>query len=291
MHVAIHSGVVFSDGGLLLKSLQANAKVLQENGIVLFGPRRFRKAFKTPLNALDEGKLTPDACERLKAQIPDDPETGRVVMSTADFIGELNSAIKDGQFYPYAGRRLALLDQAFEGHEVELFIGLQNPGSFIPKVLMALPDETRESILASTDLSCLSWLTLIEDIHDLAPAVSITVWANEECPLIWGDIIRSLCGLSADIPLTEEFSLLSSLVDADGKREIEEIQQQVGHADPTLLHERLAAVFSQHALPERVEEELDFPGWSAEIHEAFSELYTQDLERLKKLPGVRFLGR
>lgn len=291
MQVAIHSGAAFTDAGLLLKSLQSNAKTLKGNGVALLGPRRFRQVFKAPLNALNEGPPSPQAIENMKAQIPGDPRFNRLVLTTTDFVGDIQTAIKDGQFFPHAGRRLALLDEVYDGHQVELFIGLRNPGSFIPKVLMALPETLRGDIIRSTDLSCLSWLTMVEDIRDLAPNVTVTLWANEDSPLIWGDIVRNLCGLKEDITLTDEFSLLSSLVSTEGQRKILDLAGQAETLGRATLLNGLAVVFEEHALTEEIEEELDYPGWSADIVGAFSELYAQDLARLKTMPGVRFLGR
>ncbi len=287
MHVAIHSGVAFTDADLLLKSLHSNADMLKERGMVLYGPRRYRQAFKTPLNALETDM--PPGVDGLRQVLPEDPAIDRAILSCPDYVGEVQTAIRDGQYYPRAGARMSFLAKAFEGHKIHLHLGLRNPASFIPKALMALPEQDRQSLLATTDLSCLSWLTMIEDIRELAPDVDITLWANEDSPLIWGDIIRSLCGLTPDVRLIDEFALLSTVVSPEGQRRLRSLEQQQGPVDRSALRNQLEAVFRDHALGEEIEEELELPGWTTEIIAAFSELYVQDLARLETMPGVRLL--
>jgi len=291
MKVAIHSGAAFTDEGGLLKSLQENGQTLRDHGVALYGPRRYRQAIRSPLQALEAGATQAALFENLRKAIPPDTGLHRTIISCPDFLGEISSAIRDGQFYPSAGQRIAFLDQALSDHQLELYFGLRNPGSFIPKVLAALPEKERQEILATTDLSCLSWLSVIEDIRDLAPQVSITVWANEDTPLIWGDIVRNLGALPEGTPLKAEFDLLSSLVSPAGRREIQTISEQDPLRDRTKLKDRLAAVFEAHAVHEEIEEELDLPGWSADVVDAFTLLYSQDLARLRSMPDIRVLGR
>ncbi|WP_254437995.1 hypothetical protein [Ruegeria arenilitoris] len=184
---------------------------------------------------------------------------------------------------------MAFLEQNFRDHQIELFMGLRNPGSFIPKLLMSLPEQERADAIRNTDLSCLSWIGMIEDIRDLAPGVQITLWGNEDTPFIWGDIIRALGDLSEDTPLVDEHDLLLSLLDETGQKEVLELSHQDAEPSEASLHENMARIFENHAKPGEIEEELDLPGWSIEVVDAFTELYEQDLERLGSIPGVRVL--
>lgn len=290
MHLAIHSGADFTDEGLLLHALRANSDLLTDVGVMLYGPRRCRRLFMSPLQDLATGQVEPETVDRLRSLIPDDIAYQRTVLTSPDFIGETRTALRDGQFYPLAGQRLAFLEQTFAPAGIELFVGVRNPGSFIPKVLMALPPEDRAETLANTDVSCLSWLTMIEDIRDLAPNVAITLWANEDLPVIFGDIVRAICGLPSETPIENEFALLASLLDDDGRDRLEELIRPENSDDRPALLADLSALFEDHALPHEVEEELDLPGWSTDIVEAFTELYAQDLARLKSMPGIRVLG-
>ncbi|WP_170519342.1 hypothetical protein [Ruegeria atlantica] len=287
MKVAIHAGAAFTDEGRVLNSLKKNSDILKNNGVKIFGPRRYNRSFNPIFEKL--GTEAVELSQNLNSILPNDAHTQRAIFSSRRFAGEPADALQEGQLYPLAGRRMALLEQAFDDHQLELFIGLRNPGSFIPKLLMSLPEDERAEIVRNTDLSCLSWIGMIEDIQDLAPSVQITLWSNEDTPFIWGDIIRSLTGLDDSTTLVDEYDLLATLLDEAGQNTVLALSNQIEPQDKSVLHEQLARIFEEHALPEKIEEELDLPGWSTEIVEAFSELYEQDLERLGAVPGVRVL--
>lgn len=289
MQVVIHAGAAFTDQGLLLKSLRANANMLAEKGISFLGPKVFRQSFMAPLAGLHAAPLDPLQLAAMRDVVPDDPAARRVILSAPGFLGERNAIIQDGQFCPLAGQRVAYLDKVFAEHEVELCVALRNPGSFIPKVLMSLHESTRQEVLDTTDLSCLSWLTMIEDIRDLAPDVSVTLWSNEDTPLIWGDILRTLAGLPANTPMQSEFALLSSLVSDIGKREILALVRQDTASADDAIRDKLADIFDTHAKLDEIEETLDLPGWSEDIVAAFSEIYEQDMARLQTMPDIRVI--
>jgi len=289
MQVAIHAGAAFTDEGRLLKSLQKNSNALGQNGVALIGPRRYRQVFKPSFDELLDQPASEASRERLQGILPSGPNIRRVICSSGNFAGEAISALQEGQLYPLAGRRMALLEQAYHDHEVQLFMGLRNLGSFIPNLLMSLPEQAREEIIRGTDLSCLSWISMIDDIRDLAPGVQVTLWNSENTPFIWGDIIRAIGGLPENTVLADENDLLMSLLDETGQAEAQELIS--GNEDPgkSDLQDNLARVFENHARQDKIEEELDLPGWNSEIVDAFSELHEQDLERLATTPGVRVL--
>ncbi|WP_420586536.1 hypothetical protein [Ruegeria sp.] len=289
MQVIIHAGAAFTDDGRLLASLQKNAAALTEGKLSIFGPRRYRQVFKPAFDQLETGIVDTAEFEKLRNFLPDSPTDERAVFSSESFPGELSSALREGQLYPFAGRRMALLEDAFPNHQIELFIGLRNPGSFIPKLLMSLPQETRGNIIRDTDLSCLSWIGMIEDIRDLAPGVQLTIWRNEDTPFIWGDIIRAMGGLKKEAALPDENDLLLSLLDEMGQGKLRALVEQGADQDIPNQHDAMAQIFHDHAQHDAIEEELDLPGWSTEIVDAFSELYEQDMARLAKMSGVRML--
>lgn len=289
MQVVIHAGVAFTDEGRVLASLTKNASALATHEAAFFGPRRYNRVFKPAFDRFETAPAEFLAQQNINGILPSNKGTRRAIYSSGSFAGERETALQDGQLYPFAGRRIALLEQGFRDHQVELFLGLRNPGSFVPKLLMSLPEEARTNALRDTDLSCLSWIGMIEDIRDLAPSVQITLWGNEDTPFIWGDIIRALAGLDENTMLEDEHDLLLSLLDETGQKEVLALTSRDAAQSRASLHENMARIFDNHAQQEEIEEELDLPGWSTEIVDAFSELYEQDLERLSTIPGVRVL--
>ncbi|WP_234416709.1 hypothetical protein [Ruegeria sp. Alg231-54] len=289
MQVAIHAGAAFTDEGRLLRSLQANGDVLARNGATFFGPRRYRQVFKPAFQALNTRPPLPDEIESMRGNLPIHPEVKRAIFISEEFIGEKDVVIADGQFYSSAGKRLSVLEESFSDCQLELYLALRNPGSFIPKYLMSIPEQAREDVIRNNDLSHLSWVEMIEDVRDFAPEVQITLWCNEDIPLLWGDVVRSVGGLAADAAIKDEYDLLISLLTEEGQSQAQAILDQVSTLSQSETRDVLADILANHAQPDKMEEELDLPGWSDEIIDAFSELYEQDLTRLETMAGVKVL--
>jgi len=222
----------------------------------------------------------------LQDTLPNKPGIERVIMSNDKTFGPRRTALLNGQIYPFAGQRIAYTQEILGDMQIELFVGLSNPAFFVPKVLMSLHTEIRQGILNTTDLSCLSWLSMIEDLSDLAPGIAITLWPNEDTPLIWGDIIRAISGLPANVPMMDEHALLASLLTETGKREL---ATRLQHPKAIVPRDVLKQIFENHAQPDLIEEEVELPGWTSDIVEAFTEIYEQDLAKIRTLPNVHLL--
>ena len=52
----------------------------------------------------------------------------------------------------------------------------------------------------------------------------------------------------------------------------------------------VTAFLEKFALPERLEAEVEMPGWTQEVVDALSQLYAQDVARIAQMPGVRFIA-
>ena len=289
MQVIIHAGAAFADEGHILSSLVANRQMLAEMKTAPMGPRMSRQFVKIMSDALIHGTSIEETRDSLAPLFPQDVNLERVILSSDKFFGPRRTALQHGQIYPFAGRRAAFTETLLEGARLELFIGLVNPGIFIPKTLMSIHEDNRRDILASTDLSCLSWLSMIEDLRELAPQFKLTVWENENLPLIWGDIIRAMTGLPIETLLPDEYSFLSSLLTDAGQRQVQEILGRRTPLDLQGQREELAQVLEDQARPEQVEEELDLPGWNTDIFDAFTELYAQDMAAIRTMSDIRVL--
>ncbi len=289
MKIAIHAGAAFTDEGRMMKLFKANAQTIDSCHGGVWGFRVYKRIFRPVLNAPQDQSAISLAREGFDELIAKKSGLERAVLCGMEYLGETPTTIMDGQFYPLAGQRLAALDRVFDADSVEVFIGLCNPGSFISRVLMSMPEADRQELIETTDLSGLTWMHLVDDIRDLAPNVKLTLWCNEDTPLIWGDIARLIAGLPEDAPLIEEYAFLSSLVSDLGKHEIQLLAKDTAHTDGATRRAALADVFRKHALADEIEQELDAPGWDWDVADAFTELYEQDVARLRDMPDIRFL--
>ncbi len=289
MQLVFHTGAHATDERLLLKCLTSNKEMLQKHGVILprLGHYRpvFRKAFDTIGSEAPPNSVKNDLLEAML----EGNQADRVVLSHVQFFGTHSAAIGNGRFYPLAGPRMAFLTSTFSDDQVEWFMGLRNPGSFIPKILMALPEKQRAEIIADTDLSTLSWADMVTQVREMAPSVKITLWCNEDTPLIWGEILCAMGGLKPGTPIRDEFSLLASLLSDSGKQELLAlVRQNPGPMTPELT-EQIADTYARHAQEDMLEEELGLPDWTEDVVEAFSELYSQDIAQIEAMPGVHFI--
>lgn len=290
MQVVLHAGAAFTDDGRVLASLQANLAARPDHSAFLFGPRRYRQILKPALDRLDTDPQPPGEVLKNGPPIPYGLTEGRLILSAPDLIGEASTAIMDGQFYPLAGKRLAYINEVFNDDQLQVCIGLLHPGYFISKILTPLTVEQRWAVVNSTDLSCLSWLGMVEDIRDLVPDAQLTLWCNEDTPFIWGDVLRTLIGMPKAEPLQDEYDLLESLLTEDGKSALSNLLETDEEQEVRVTPEDLASVLERYADPEKIEEDLELPGWTDEIFSAFSELYEQDIAKIQSMTDVQFLS-
>ncbi len=289
MQVVIHAGVAFSDNDRLIETLMANASVLNQHRVIPLDLAQGRQFVKVGSDSMTTGVPLPEVLIGLNEVLPDRNTCDRVVLSSDKVFGPRRAAILHGQFYPNAAERIAFLDRVLEADQIELCFALVNPASFISKLLMSLPEERRKAVLGNTDLSSLNWLSMVQDLRERAPNVQITLWANEDTPLIWGDILRTLARLPDKAALQHEYAFLASVLTDAGRAELTQLLEQIAWQDRDMLRESLTHLFDEHADPAQIEEELEIPGWTSDIVSAFSEIYEQDLAALRAMPGVRVL--
>ena len=290
MKLVIHAGVAFSDNGRLLQSLQANGRMFLYYGASIPKHRRYRQLVQPVLDSLWTEPPTPTLHEQFRQAVPAVPGVKRTMVTDEEILGGVTKIIRDDRFYPLAGKRLAYLDQILDDIQIEVFLGIVNPGVFIPKVLNSLTEKRRLSAIESTDFSSLSWLSFVEDIRAKAPNVNVTLWSNEDTPLIWGDILRAMGDLQDDVPLKDEYSLLTSLLSPTGQREVTSLTQQDPAPTKEALRNDLSFLLNDFADPDQIEEEIDLPGWTDELLNAFTELYEQDINKIREMPDVKFLS-
>ena len=290
MQIVFHIGANCTDGGRLLKSLLKNAGTFADQGIRVPGPGRFRRLLRETIENLNGGPPAPETRDILIDAIVDDDAITRLVMSHVAFLAVPNQIFVDGQFYAHAERKVAGLASLFPEDELELHIGLRNIATFLPAVFAAAKAEDFGIFLAGADPLSLRWSEFIARIQSAAPNASLTVWCNEDTPLIWAQLIRELSGVDPLAKINGGFDLLSEIMTQDGMKRF--LTYLKSHPPQTESQKRriMAAFLDKYAIPEEIEEELDVPGWDTQIVAELSERYDEDVYRIEKMPGVSFIA-
>ena len=135
MQIAIHTGAHFTDEERLIKCLMRNADAFSQLGIAVPGPSRYRTLLKNTMSALKDAPPAPDARDVLLDAILDDAQADRMILSNSHFFGSQRHALAEGLLYPYAPERLVHMKRLFDFDQLELFLAIRNPASFVPAVL------------------------------------------------------------------------------------------------------------------------------------------------------------
>ncbi|MEN8894111.1 hypothetical protein [Planktotalea arctica] len=292
MQIILHAGAHSTDEGRLLKTLFRNRAAFQERGIALPRPRHYRQLLSATVKALSKRPVGPDSRMAFLDAIMDQDsnEVDRLVLHSENFFCVPKIAFSKGRIYPMAGTRLGYLSNLFAEDELELFIGVRNPATHLPAMFAATPHTQFTEFLDGADPRDIYWSDLITSIRQEAPNVRVTVWCNEDTPLIWGELVREIAGLAANEPIEGAYDLLAEIMSAEGMARFESYLKS--HPDMSEMQKRrvISVFLDKFALDDMVEEEVDLQGWTEPLIDQMTEQYDEDIFKISRIPGVELLS-
>ncbi len=289
MQIAFHIGANCTDEDRLLKSILKNADVLLQNGIAVPGPGKYRKLIRETLQQLDGAPPRPETRDILIDAIVEDDSISRIVLSNDNFIAVPKRIFDHGLLYPQAEMKLRGLAQIFDQDALSLYFGIRNPASFLQETATRAGAADIATYLGFLTLEELRWSDVIARIRRAAPNAHLTVWCNEDTPLIWEQLIRLQTGLAPDIPVTGQYDLLSQIVTPEGMEALARGQAEVAPQSEAALQNLIADVMEEFAVPEQVEDAIDWPELDAKTVAALTAAYEDDLEVIAAMEGVTLI--
>ncbi|MCV2881380.1 hypothetical protein [Actibacterium sp. XHP0104] len=289
MQVVYHLGAHFTDEDRLLKCLLKNRDTLAHQGIVVPGPGRYRALLREARNKL-RGQPAPLALqEEMLDRILDDTDAGRVVFSNQTFLCIPPRVLRGGRLYADAGQKALALAQLFPQAQIEFFLAVRNPATFVPTVFHNSGETSLETFMDGADPRELRWSEVVRDLREANPEAEITVWSNEDTPLIWGQLLADLAGHEPQTMLDGIDDFVASLMAPEGFKRMQ--AYLAGHPPENEIQRRrvIAAFLDKYALTDEIEMELDMPGWTEDLVEDITELYEEDLFEIERMPGVTFI--
>ncbi|WP_281984219.1 hypothetical protein [Thalassorhabdomicrobium marinisediminis] len=290
MQIVYHIGANCTDQDRLLKSLLKNAEAFAEQGVKVPGPGKYRRLIRETIQSLKGQDPAPEAREILLDAILDDESCSRLVMSHAQFMCVHRRVFEGGVLYALADEKLTGLARLFPEDDLEIFLGLRNPATFIPATFGKAPVEDFAGFMHGLDPMQVRWSDLVARIRTLLPYAKVTVWCNEDTPLIWAQLIRELAGVSAMSKITGGFDLLSQIISPEGMKKF--VLYLRANPPKTEAQKRriIAAFLERYALEEEVVDEVDLPGWSDDVVEALTQAYDEDIARIEQMQGINFIA-
>lgn len=291
MKIVIHAGAHATDEDRLLKCLLRNADDFRKQGTAIPGPGKYRQLISGTLNALSKAPPAEQARDIvLDAICNDDPDKiDRLILSHENLFSVPKIALASDRFYPRAEDRMNNLRRLFRQDDVQLFLAIRNPATWVPAVYDKTPHDDLAEFLNGSDPAYLRWSELIERIQDANPGLPITVWCNEDSPLIWGEIVRAMAGLPSGRKISGAFDLLAQIMSDEGMKRFR--SYLASHPVMTEKQKRrvMIAFLDKFALDDAVEEELDLPGWDEGYVDVLTELYEQDVDVIANMSNVTLI--
>ncbi len=289
MRIAYHIGAHCTDEDRLIKSLLKNKGILAKEGVIVPGPSRFRSIIAEVIVKLGGGKASRETQDVLLEAITDVDDAERLVLSFDNFLGVSKRALEHGQLYHLAADKVTRLRNLFPDDPVEFFIGIRDLATFIPALFERDGNGDFRAFMQGVDPLALQWTDMIEAMREAVPDCPITVWCNEDTPLLWPEILHEVAGVDPQIRLKGGFDVLGEIMAKEG---IMRLRSYLGSHPPQNEIQRrriLAAFLDKYALEEVIEEELDLPGWTLELTEELTANYDDDVLDISRLPGVAML--
>lgn len=289
MEIVFHLGAHCTDEDALLRCLLTNRDALMAEGIAVPGPSRYRPMIREALQMLRGQPASADAQEVLLDAIIEEDDADRLILSNQAFLGTYTRGLQDNQLYPQAGERLRAMRGLFPDHEVEFHIGLRDLATFLPACFEASTTENFTEFMGKCDLRALHWQGMVARIRTAVPDCPLTVWANEDTPMIWPAVCGAVSGHSENVVLEGTDGLLRSIMKPTGYARLQAYLAEHPPLDEA-ARQRIVGVFlEKYVNDEATEQEIELPGWSEHVIEYLSSAYEDDLEQIAAMDGVTMI--
>lgn len=289
MRIVYHLGAHCTDEDRLVRCLLKNRGILAQQGIVVPGPTRYRTLLRDTVKTLNGQPASQDTQALVLDQIMEEDEAERLILSWDSFLSLPQWALKD-RLYPVAAERVRAFSRVFPDLQAEFFMAIRNPATFLPLLFARQRDKTFEAFMGGVDPLLLSWSEVIEDIVMQNPGIPLTLWCDEDTPLIWPDVLRAVSGMTQGTVLEDADGLLTELMLPEGFERMQAYLAQHAISDPAQRRRVVSAFLDKFALPDAVEMEVELPGWTEDTVATLTAAYQTDIRRIRSLPGVTFIA-
>jgi hypothetical protein len=287
MQIVYHLGAHCTDEERLLRCLLRNRSTLAELGIEVPGPARYRNLLLDTARQLRGAPAARDTQSMLLDQILDGDEPDRVVFAWDSFMGYVQVALGE-RLYAGAARRLASFRGIFPDVPHEFSLALRNPATFVPAVLDKITPRGKTPPVLD-DPRRLRWSDLILSLREAVPDAAITVWCDEDTPLLWPTVLQAVSGHAEGTRLEDSDELLERLMGPAGVQRMNAYLASHPPADAAHRARIVSAFLDKFAAREEVEAEFAVAGWTEALVGELTEGYDRDVARIRGMHGVRLL--
>ena len=288
MRIVYHLGAHCTDEDRLVRCLLKNRAPLAEAGIVVPSPTRYRKLLRDAATQLRGAAASQDTQAMILDQIMDEDAADRLILSWTSFLSFPAYAVGE-MLYGNGGQRLRAFTQVFPDLEAEFHLGLRNPATFLPDLRDRAQTKGHEDILRNVDPVTLRWSDTIRQIKAENPGIPLTVWCDEDTPLIWTEVLQAVAGHDPDLVLEESDELLAQLLTEAGLARFHAYCTE--HPPQSVLQRRriVTAFLEKFGRADQLATEIKAPGWTEDLVGHLTQSYLADVGRIADMPGVTLI--
>ena len=286
MQIAHHIGAHGIDEDRLLKSTLRNADALVKNGISAPSPASYRSLIRTTIQGLDGAQPAPDTRNVLLDSIVEDDNATRLILANGNFICVPNRIFEHGVFYPQAESKTRALRSLFPDDDLSLFFSIRHPATFLQDILRRPKAAAFASFLGIMHPADIRWVDVVRRIQAGAPNAQITVWCEEDTPLLWPQLIRRFSGIPAALPISGGLDALDGLMQREGFTLLRDALNANPAASEHARQNMIADFWESHAIPDADIAEIDLPELGPQMVQAMTENYDADIAEIATMDGV-----
>ncbi|MGQ0611166.1 MAG: hypothetical protein ACT4N9_08700 [Paracoccaceae bacterium] len=295
MDIIYHFGAHCTDEERLMRCLLKNRAVLAEQGIVIPGPARYRKLMRDTALALKGAPANRDTQEMVLEQIMEAEAPRRLVLSWDHFLAYPHWSIRGDVLYPSAAERVRAFRNIFPQFGCEFFLAIRNPATLLPGLFAKqAADRERGRTLADffggVDIHALRWSQTLQSVLDHNPGLRLTVWSDEDTPLIWPEVLQAITDHAPDTVLEDTDELLEQIMSAEGMARMK--AYLAAHPPETAqMRRKIVSTFlDKFALADRLAQDVALPGWTDDTVRRLTDTYERDVASIQAMPQIRFLS-
>jgi hypothetical protein len=227
-------------------------------------------------------------------QIMEEDSAERLILSWDSFLSFPPWAL-EGTLYPAAADRIRAFSQIFPEIEAEFHMALRNPATFLPALYDKQKNTKGGNKLFNDFMKGLSpydirWSDVIDRVLRVNPDVPLCIWCDEDTPLIWPEVLQAVSGHAPGTVLEDENELLGQIMSAEGLKRMQAYLASHTVTTPETRRKVVSAFLDKFALPDRINVDVEVPGWTADTIGTLTQIYEQDVARIARFPGVRFIA-
>jgi hypothetical protein len=295
MRIVYHLGAHCTDEERLIRCLLKNRGLLSEQGIVVPGPNRYRNLLRDTAIALKGQPASTDTQALVLEQIMDEDRADRLILSWENFLSFAPWAVDHGRLYPAAAERVRAFSQIFPEIEAEFHLAIRNPASFLPALYDRQKSDgkngkTHAAFMKGVNVDRLRWSDVVASILAENPGVPLTIWSDEDTPLIWPEVLQAVSGHAPGTVLEDGDDVLAQIMSAEGLARLRSYLKQHPPATTTLRRKVVTAFLDKFAQADKIDVEVEMPDWLPETVAEITAAYDRDVARIAAMPGVRFLA-